>query len=384
MNDMNDMNDISLDDKDIGISMIYVPMGDDSIKSRDASGNNSRDMIEKRRRRQAKEAVEMLGMMESISDDDESFVQDTLASLEYSTTTAGSSPSFLKDLVETTAPYHMPQWQFFIRKWHRRISQNRNLQRYGPWIVMLLVYASCKMAWQPVGASHRTISAADSMTLKVYQDSVLNQLQPNVAGSDPAALLPAALLNRGVFQPPMAPAFGTNMNHRMQKQQHQVSLAPDNAMDEDPILEQKQLQQRKQYHVETSLKAEEDPMALPPPGPGGTTDPNFQQRFDKLKEISQPDQAAPLNNGQQKQAEPPPQPQQQPQRVDEQQERQQQPPLQQQGTQQQQPPQEQLWQQTTSVQVPPPAADDGTSGWKPRKRGDNRVEPSNLILAGLV
>lgn len=361
-NDNGNHND---DDDDDVMSLISIHMGDDSSAGNNSkeTGNikanrersRSREMIEKRRRRQAQEAQEMLGMIESISDDDESYVQDTLASLEYSTTTAGSS-SFLKELVETTAPYNMPQWQFFVRKWSRRIAHNRTLKRYGPWMAMLFLYISCRLvspSGQPA-ATATTNNHMESMTLKVYRDSVLNQLQSNVNVGDlhdtinQGASASVFRPQHNQFSPPLP-----DRNHRIQK-----SLAPDNAMnDEDPIVEEQQIQQRKQYHVENSARADEDPMALPPSQQeqiaAAQMDPNFQERVNQLKELTKLPTVDADDLQQQQQQQPLGQPNP---LVDAQ--------------------QLQLLQHNNDV---PPA-----DYWKPRKRGENKVKPSNLISAGLV
>ena len=231
-----DMTNISLtsDDDDSLPSLFFsIPIGD----TQSIASMSGRDSLERRRRRQTKENVEMLGMLESMSDD-ESYVESTLASLEYSTSTNNGS-LFLKEIADTTAPYNMPQWQVLIRKWSRRLPkfvlQKRHLSKFGPWMLVLVVYVTYRVAWSSINAAPSTISDTERITLRAYRDNMLHQSQTDA--------LRTTSIQHGVFQAP-----------KMQGS----SLVPDGVMEDS----RDSATTAAKYHI--GVEQPEDNMALPP------------------------------------------------------------------------------------------------------------------------
>lgn len=272
---MMDVSNSSKKDDDSN-GMVSINIGGSSVSSEPAG----REYLDKRRRKQTRDNVAMLGVLESIGDDD-SYVEDTLASLEYSVAT--SHGSFLREIAETTAPYtgSMPRWQYWLRRvsrkttqWGRKILHRHRVpvQKYGPYFVVAMVYMTIRLVLSDPATSY---SDTEKITLNTYRDSYQNQLQPRVGGAGSAqGQLNGAAVMENIAATQYPPLY---------KSKYQVKDTQD-----------------------------DDPMALPPNKSGQSNQESnqqqpqlsieFKERVKKLREVSERGRAA---LGKQK---PPPQP----------------------------------------------------------------------------
>ena len=286
--DATDMSLVSSNDGDSLPSFFFtLPMGNRDSPSAVPS-SLGRESLERRRNRQTKEHDKVLGMLESM-DDDESYVESTLASLEYSTT---NTTLMFQDIVDSTAPYHMPQWRFKLKRWTNKIitdvMHRRLLSKYGPWVTVLVVFATCRLAWHRPSLQMLT-SDTDRITLHSYREAMMHQ--------DLSAGMSRRSETNGILTQPER-LVGKNRDKR--------------TTGADSIASQKVLQR---YRVDMEKPHDEDPMSLAHnekkrrkhaaqhqqtrqqniPNQGDKDWGDFQGRVVKLKELSEKGYASPTS-----------------------------------------------------------------------------------------
>lgn len=193
-------------DRDVDDDSLPSPFFQATLKKKRANEVASaritdRQSLERRRNCQTKENEQMLDMLESM-ENDETFVESTLATLEYPISTNNSTAAtLLKEIIDTTAPYHpMPQWKSAWKQWRKSIvvptlvwPNTRQMSKYAPWMAVLIVYFSCRLAWYEPSSS--VMTDTERITLKTYHDGRLRgglspslqqqQLLPNNILSSP-------------------------------------------------------------------------------------------------------------------------------------------------------------------------------------------------------
>lgn len=264
------------------------------VASVQSTGGRSRNSLEQRRNRQRNENKKMLGMLESLADD-ESYVESTLASLEHSTNPTAAA-SLLKDIVNTTAPYHpIPQWKSAWKEcvqWSKKLPAEpmlilpttRQVLKYAPWMAIVVVYMTCRLAWYT--PSQSAMTDIERITLNNYQDTVTSGSR--LRGGLPTALHEQQLLHSNMYSPLLA----------MDKKDDastlpilQVAKLADNEKPNDgdstrPVTPGEEAKQQKT----TSIPAASDSKFTRSSIPESPEDKNwiaFEERVQKLKDLSE-------------------------------------------------------------------------------------------------
>jgi hypothetical protein len=169
-----------------------------------------RQSLERRRNSQTKENEQILGKLERMADD-ESFVESTLACLEYPiSTNTTTAAKLLKDIIDTTAPYQpIPQWTSAWKLWRKKIivptlvwPKKRQISKYAPWMAVLIVYFSYRLAWYEPSSS--VMTDTELITLRTYHDGRLRGgLSPSLQQQQLQQQPKQQLLPNNILSPPL-------------------------------------------------------------------------------------------------------------------------------------------------------------------------------------
>ena len=233
----------------------------------------------------------MLGMLESM-DDDESYVESTLARLEYPTSTS-SAASLLNDIVNTTAPYHpTPKWKIVWKQWSKKVlpmlvmPNTRQIFKYAPWMAVMIVYIGCRLAWYVPPPT--AVTDTERMTLRAHSDT-----SSRLRGGLPSTLPQQPLLQDSPYYPSTDTDQSVTVTTRPLPPLQATKLAPLYDFDNEKPKDGDSMRHAKPEEDATNDSAASQPPAPDskliqssiPKTPNDTTSIAFQERVQKLKDL---------------------------------------------------------------------------------------------------